>query len=106
VRRAEPFLHVEYDFQESWPGLADIFCCPNSFTLAAQRGPSKGSCFWAAWLRLRWRGWPALSIGLVVELKAIALIAGLVTQGTLKAAEYLTRGAERVLPLRAGQGKP
>ena len=43
-----------------------------------------------------------MSIGLVVELKAIALVVGLVTQGTLKAAEYLFRGVETV----AGQGRP
>jgi hypothetical protein len=48
-----------------------------------------------------------LSIGLVVELKAIALITGLLTQGVLKVAEYLVRGAERVLPITGGgRGKP
>lgn len=46
-----------------------------------------------------------MSWGLVVELKVIALIVGFVTQGTLKAAEYLIGGAEKVLPIR-GQGKP
>ena len=48
-----------------------------------------------------------MSIGLVVELKAIALIAGLVTQGILRVAKYLIGGVERVLPLTpGGQGKP
>ena len=44
-------------------------------------------------------------IGLVVELKAIALVVGFVNR-VLKAAEYLIGGAENVLIIRGGQRKP
>jgi hypothetical protein len=94
--------------RRGWPGLADFFLLPKQLTLGRAARMLERVLFLgglAAFAVVG--GWPALSIGLVVELKAIALIAGLLTQGVLKLAEYLTRGAERVLPLTpGGQGKP
>jgi hypothetical protein len=95
-------------FRRGWPGLANFFLLPKQLTLGRaartlERGLFLGSL--AAFAIVG--GWPALSIGLVVELKAIALITGLLTQGVLKVAEYLVRGAERVLPITGGgRGKP
>ena len=95
-------------FRRGWPGLSDFFLLPQQLTLGRAARTLERVLFLgglAAFAVVG--GWPALSIGLVVELKAIALIAGLLTQGVLKLAEYLTRGAERVLPLTpGGQGKP
>ena len=94
--------------RRGWPGLADFFLLPKQLTLGRAARMLERVLFLgglAAFAVVG--GWPALSIGLVVELKAIALIAGLLTQGVLKLAEYLTRGVERVLPLTpGGQGKP
>ena len=94
--------------RRGWPGLADFFLLPQQLTLGRAARMLERVLFLgglAAFAVVG--GWPALSIGLVVELKAIALIAGLLTQGVLKLAEYLTRGVERVLPLTpGGQGKP
>ena len=94
--------------RRGWPGLADFFLLPQQLTLGRAARMLERVLFLgglAAFAVVG--GWPALSIGLVVELKAIALIAGLLTQGVLKLAGYLTRGAERVLPLTpGGQGKP
>src|ERR1039458_3074510 len=95
-------------FRRGWPGLASFFLLPKQLTLGRAARTLERCLFLGSLAAFAIvGGWPALSIGLVVELKAIALIAGLVTQGVLKLAEYLTRGVERVLPLtRGGQGKP
>ena len=99
---------LNFVFRRGWPGLADFFLLPEQLTLGRAARTLERVLFLgglAAFAVVG--GWPALSIGLVVELKAIALIAGLLTQGVLKLAEYLTRGVERVLPLTpGGQGKP
>jgi len=95
-------------FRRGWPGLADFFLLPKQLTLGRAARTLERCLFLgglAAFAVVG--GWPALSIGLVVELKAIALIAGLVTQGTLRVTKYLIGGVERVLPLTpGGQGKP
>jgi len=94
-------------YRRGWPGLADLLLLPKQLTLGRAARTLERVLFLGGLAAFALGGgWPALSIVLVVELKAIALIVGLATQGTLKAAEYLTRGAERVLPLSAGQGKP
>jgi len=94
--------------RRGWPGLADFFLLPKQLTLGRAARTLERVLFLgglAAFAVVG--GWPALSIGLVVEVKAIALIAGLVTQGTLRVAKYLIGGVERVLPLTpGGQGKP
>jgi hypothetical protein len=94
-------------FRRGWPGLANFFLLPRQLELgraarALERVLFLGSLGAFAVVG----GWPAMSIGLVVELKAIALIAGFVTQGVLKIAAYLVGGFERVLPLTPSQGKP
>jgi len=93
-------------FRRGWPGLANFFLLPKQLELGRAARTLERCLFWgglAAFAVVG--GWPALSWGLVVELKVIALIVGFVTQGTLKAAEYLIGGAEKVLPIR-GRGKP
>ena len=92
-------------FRRGWPGLASFFLLPKQLTLGRAARTLERCLFLGSLAAFAIvGGWPALSIGLVVELKAIALIAGLVTQGTLKVAEYLVRGAERVLPIAGGGG--
>ena len=93
-------------FRRGWPGLADFFLLPKQLELGRAARTLERCLFLgglAAFAVVGGR--PALSWGLVVELKAIALIVGFVTQGTLKVAEYLIGGAEKVLPIK-GQGKP
>ena len=90
-------------FRRGWPGLASFFLLPKQLTLGRAARTLERCLFLGSLAAFAIVGGrPALSIGLVVELKAIALIAGLVTQGTLKVAEYLVRGAERVLPIAGG----
>jgi hypothetical protein len=92
-------------FRRGWPGLASFFLLPKQLTLGRAARTLERCLFLGSLAAFAIVGGrPALSIGLVVELKAIALIAGLVTQGTLKVAEYLVRGAERVLPIAGGGG--
>jgi hypothetical protein len=92
-------------FRRGWPGLASFFLLPKQLTLGRAARTLERCLFLGSLAAFAIvGGWPALSIGLVVELKAIALIAGLVSQGTLKVAEYLVRGAERVLPIAGGGG--
>ena len=77
-------------FRRGWPGLADLSLLPKQLELGRAVRTLERCLFLgglAAFAVVGGR--PALSWGLVVELKAIALIVGFVTQGTLKAAEYL-----------------
>ncbi|HZL25970.1 MAG TPA: hypothetical protein VFC39_05515 [Acidobacteriaceae bacterium] len=93
-------------FRRGWPGLANFFLLPKQLELGRAARTLERCLFLgglAAFAVVGGR--PALSWGLVVELKVIALIVGFVTQGTLKVAEYLIGGAEKVLPIR-GQGNP
>jgi hypothetical protein len=93
-------------YRRGWPGLADLFLLPKQLTLGRAARTLERVLFLGGLAVALVGYWPELTIWLVVGLKVGAVLVGLVTQGTLKAAEYLTRGAERVLPLRAGQGKP
>ena len=67
---------LNFVFRRGWPGLADFFLLPKQLTLGRAARTLERVLFLgglAAFAVVG--GWPALSIGLVVELKAIALIA-------------------------------
>ena len=67
-------------FRRGWPGLADIFLLPKQFTLGRAARTLERVLFLGGLAAFAvGGGWPALSIALVVGLKAIALIAGLLT---------------------------
>jgi|SRR5579863_8854965 hypothetical protein len=87
--------------RRGWPGLADLLLLPKQWTLGRAARTIERVLFLGGVAVALVGYWPDLTIWLVVGLKAGAVIVGLVTQGVLKLAEYLVRGAERALP-----GKP
>ena len=92
---------LNFVFRRGWPGLADFFLLPKQLTLGRAARTLERVLFLGGVAVALVGYWPDLTIWLVVGLKAGAVIVGLVTQGVLKLAEYLVRGAERALP-----GKP
>ena len=84
--------------RRGWPGLADLLLLPKQWTLGRAARTLERVLFLGGLAVLLVGYWSDLSIWLVVGLKAGAVIAGLLTQGVLKLAEYLVRGRKGCSP--------